>query len=193
MKLYLIRHGQSCANRDDLFSTPTVELTENGRKDAERAGRLIAHIPFDRVLVSPYLRARETQRIAMPDADAEVVDALHEFNCGVLEGHSIPEMFDRYPSLSEDRPVDNYARYGGEDYADVRQRVRDVMDYVTSLGVERVAAFTHVGFILTFFDEVMGREGKIGRRMMCKNGSVNVFEYRNGKWWAAAMNITEDY
>lgn len=192
MKLYLVRHGESCANRDNLFSLPTVSLTKNGFRDAERAGRMLKNLPYDRVLVSPYLRARQTLATALPGVEGEVVELLHECDCGSLEGESRAEMDARYPALPDHVAVDDYTPYGGEDYAHMRGRVRDFMDYVLSLNAERVVAFTHVGVILTMFDEIMSRPGKVGRRMQCKNGSINIFEYKDGRWSVAAMNITED-
>lgn len=191
MKLYMIRHGESCANRDGLFSLPTVPLTENGIRDAESVGRMLKGHAFDRVLVSPYLRAQQTQQYAMPGVEAEIVDDLHECDCGRLEGHPMDEMRARYEHLSEDMRREDYTSYGGEDYENMRRRVRSLMDYVLSLECETVVAFSHCGLILTFFDEIMDRPGKIGRNINCRNGSINVFEYRNGKWRVDAMNITE--
>lgn len=191
MKLYMIRHGESYANREGLFSLPTVSLTENGIRDAESVGRMIRGMTFDRVLVSPYLRAQETQRYAMPGVAAEIVDDLHECDCGSLEGQPMAEMRERYATLAEDTRIEDYTRYGGEDYANMRRRVRSLMDYVLSLECETVIAFSHCGLILTFFDEVMDRPGKVGRNINCRNGSINVFEYRKGKWRVDAMNITE--
>ena len=193
MKLYMIRHGESYANRDGLFSLPTVSLTENGIRDAESVGRMLKGRSFDRVLVSPYRRAQETQQYAMPGIEAEIVEDLHECDCGRLEGNSMDEMRAQFEHLSEDMRVDDYKPYGGEDYESMRRRVRSLMEYVISLDAERIVAFSHTGLILTFFDEVMGRTGKVGRNIRCQNGSINIFEYKNGKWTVSAMNITEQF
>lgn len=191
MRLYLVRHGESEANRNRLFSLPTVPLTERGIKDAESVGRVLSKMKFDRVLVSPYTRARQTLEHAMPGVVGEIVDDLHEYDCGCLEGHTREAMEKTYPDLSESTRVDNYRRFGGESYDDVRARARSLMEYVASLDAENVVAFSHAGFILTFFDEITGREGKEGRNVICQNGSVNVFECKGGKWMVLAMGITE--
>jgi len=191
MKLYMIRHGESEANRTRCFSLPETPLSERGIQDAESVGRLIRHIDFDRVLVSPYLRARQTQRQALPDRDGETVELLHEVDCGSLEGHPDAEMRARYEYLPALIEVDDFRRFGGENYTDMRRRIRAFMDYAVSLKAERIAAFAHAGVILAFFDEVMQREGKPGRNIRCSNGSVSIFEYKNGRWSVDAMNITE--
>ena len=192
MKLYLVRHGESSANIGDLFSLPTISLTENGFRDAERAGRLLKNLPYDRVLVSPFLRARQTLATALPGVEGEIVDLLRECDCGSLEGEHRVAMLERYPDLARHVAEDDYTPYGGENYEHLRGRVRELMEYVVSLNAERVVAFTHAGIILTMFDEIMSRPGKVGRRMQCRNGGVNIFEYKDGRWSVAAMNITED-
>ncbi|MBQ3125448.1 MAG: histidine phosphatase family protein [Clostridia bacterium] len=193
MKLYMIRHGESLANREVRFSLPSTPLTERGIADAESAGRLLRGKTFDRVLVSPYLRARQTCQHALPEAEAEVVELLHEFDCGRLEGNTYADMLAEHKELAELLKVDNFRTFGGEDYADVRQRVREFMDYAVGLNADRIAAFTHAGFIATFFDEILQRPGKIGRNISCSNGSINIFSYQNGQWRVSALNITEQF
>ena len=66
------------------------------------------------------------------------------------------------------------------------------MRFVEQTGCETAVAFTHLGFVLAFFDEVMGRLEKPGRHIDCDNGSISIFEYRNGTWYVNAFNITPD-
>ena len=174
------------------MSVAETPLTEKGIEDAKKVGRLLRGYKFDRVLVSPYLRARQTQKYAMPDVEGEIVELLHEVDCGILEGRLYSEVLSEYEELATLIDIDDFTSFGGEDYANVRRRMRDFMAYLISLEAENVVAFTHAGVILTFFDEVMKREGKPGRNIQCSNGSVNVFEYKDGIWTIAAMNITGD-
>ena len=193
MKLYLVRHGESEANRQNTLSTPTVELTENGRKDAENAGVLLRGLSFDRVFVSPYTRARQTQKIALPGVEGEIVECLHEHDCGSLEGRSYADAEREYGEyFLHCCEIDDFRAFGGEDYADIRRRVREFMALAASSECSRVAAFAHAGFILAFFDEVLQRDGKPGRNVQCDNGSVNIFEYQKetGLWTIKAFNIT---
>lgn len=193
MKLYLVRHGESEANRSNTLSTPTVELTENGKRDAENAGALLRGLSFDRVFVSPYTRARQTQEIALPGVKAEIVDYLHECDCGRLEGRSYAEAEEEYGEyFLQCCEVDDFKAFGGEDYANMRKRVREFMALAAAQDCESIVGFTHAGVILAFFDEVLQREGKPGRYVHCNNGSVNIFEYYKEKnlWSLKAWNIT---
>lgn len=191
MKLYLVRHGESEANATVSFSTPQTQLTEMGIEDGKMAGRLLSGISFDRILSSPYLRAIQTQAAAIPGVEAEIVDELHEFDCGSLNGMTFAAARAENPDLQELMDVDDYTRFGGEDYATVRERVRAFMRYAEGLKADKIVAFSHSGFILTFFDEVMQRKGKKGRNIFCSNGSVSVFECRGGSWFVRVFGATE--
>ena len=192
MKLYMIRHGQSTANLKRELSTPSTPLTEAGMQDARRAGKILSGYRFDRVFVSPYLRARETQAIALPGVDGEIMPLIREFDCGRIEGEKYADVLDQYgDAFREILEVDDFRSFGGENYEDVRERVRAFMVFAESLNCEKIAAFSHAGYILTFFDEVMQREGKPGRNIRCDNGSVNVFECIEGEWKVSEFNVTE--
>jgi broad specificity phosphatase PhoE len=88
-ELLLIRHGQSTSNvafpRADaavlLESGLTgrdadVELTELGARQAEAIGHWLGTLPSDRlpqvVITSPYLRAKETWRIAVEASEMDL-------------------------------------------------------------------------------------------------------------------------
>ena len=67
MKLYVVRHGESESNRDKRFSGwSQVHLTEQGRRDAQRAGEMLAGLHFDRVYASDLQRALETAQVYRP-------------------------------------------------------------------------------------------------------------------------------
>lgn len=75
--MILLRHGQSHFNLH--FTRTRVDpgivdpgLTDDGRRQAAEAGRLLADAGIRRVLVSPYRRALETAAEVLPSLDAGV-------------------------------------------------------------------------------------------------------------------------
>ena len=127
-ELILIRHGQSAANvafpaadaKGLLDSGLTgadrdVELTGLGRAQAEAVGAWLARLPADRVpqvsITSPYLRARETWRIAaetsgltFPPAitDERLVDRLMgdlEMMTRAAIGRDFPDELERHATV----------------------------------------------------------------------------------------------
>ena len=191
MEVFFVRHGESVANLLNETSVPETPLSERGIADAINAGKLLKG-KFDRVFVSPYLRARQTQQYALPDANAEVVDCIHELYLGDAEGYPYAQLFEKFPLFSYHCEVDDFSDYNGETYDQLRQRVRSFMQILQSTNAGRIVVFSHAGFILTFFDEVMQRKEKPGRNIRCDNGSVSLFIFDGEKWEVGAFNLTHN-
>ena len=93
-KLYLVRHGESVANRDHIvgghFDSP---LTEKGREQARQTGNLFRNIRFDDAYSSDLQRALETGEIIYGkgiSADQQLFD-LRERSFGRLQGRPVEE------------------------------------------------------------------------------------------------------
>ena len=64
--LYIIRHGETAGNDAGRFQGSTdCELNERGYAQAERLGERCRDLPFEVLISSPLVRARET---AFPSA-----------------------------------------------------------------------------------------------------------------------------
>jgi len=92
--LVLLRHGQSQWNLENRFTGwEDVPLTELGREEAHRAGKLLreAAIPFSFAFTSELVRAQETLSIVLgelglKDLPIERDQALNERHYGDLQG-----------------------------------------------------------------------------------------------------------
>lgn len=60
MKLWLLRHG---AAEPYQYRDADRQLTEQGREQVMRAAEFLRGVHFDRVLCSPYIRARQTAEL----------------------------------------------------------------------------------------------------------------------------------
>lgn len=189
MEVYLVRHGQSMANARGTVSRPTTPLTAKGKVDAKNAGKMLKGTKFDKIFTSPYLRAIQTQEIAM-GVKGEILDCIHEFDCGKMEGHTWDYCLKKYCKnghiLWED---DDFSSVGGESYFDVRARAREFLAYLETLSCERVVAFSHAGFMLTLLDEILHHENKKNRNIDCDNGCVCVIHNENGEWRIRSWNV----
>ena len=101
--LVLLRHGESSANADELFTgVLDVPLTERGRDEARRAGEqlLEAGLWPRHWVCSPQLRARETadelRRIGPAPEEFDLDGRLLERNYGALTGHHKSQVLARY-------------------------------------------------------------------------------------------------
>lgn len=57
---YFVRHGETAGNFDRIIQHPTISLNERGFAQADRAGRIMARIAFDRIEASTFTRAHQT-------------------------------------------------------------------------------------------------------------------------------------
>lgn len=96
-RLYLVRHGETDWNAEDRVNSRTDRpLTATGERQARDLGRRIAHLPFDRVIVSPLSRAGRTAELILEARETlpplEVDPALTEVDCGPYEGWTEAEL-----------------------------------------------------------------------------------------------------
>ena len=69
----------------------------------------------------------------------------------------------------------------GESTAELRERIASFMRMLEKEQAENIAVFAHAGVLRTFLGLVLGEAVPI-KKLLCKNCTVAVFEYRNGTW-----------
>jgi probable phosphoglycerate mutase len=96
--VWLLRHGDTAWTESELHTgRAEPPLSDTGREQARRAGRLLAGRPFDTVLVSPQGRALETCRLAGYGDGAVQCSALVEWDYGEFEGIDDEQARERRP------------------------------------------------------------------------------------------------
>ncbi|WP_222932802.1 histidine phosphatase family protein [Nocardia yunnanensis] len=194
--LTMVRHGQSVANAApftgaDEFLTGTsdadVPLTELGRQQAAAAGRRLATVEprFDLVLCSPYVRTRETARIALEFVTAPAArfdERLRDRETGILFGLTRAGIAHRYPE--QHRELERLGGFyhrppGGESWPDVALRLRAVLRDMRG----HVLVFTHdIVIVLTryLFGELEIAELSAQTTAQVRNASLTRWERREG-------------
>lgn len=135
--LLLIRHGETAASADGLFTGRSdVPLTETGRRQARAWRATTASIKDMAAFTSPLSRAVETAALAGLRA-VEIVDDLMEWDLGPLEGlvadaHRIADpdwnLYDDGPGVPGESPGAVAARA-----ASVLERVQALPQHVAVL------------------------------------------------------------
>ncbi|GLY93618.1 histidine phosphatase family protein [Actinoplanes sp. NBRC 103695] len=207
-ELILLRHGQSAANVafpaadaqghvDSGLTGPDrdVELTDLGRAQAEAVGAWLAGLPADRVpevpITSPYLRARETWRIAaeasglsFPPAltDERLVDRL----LGDLEMMTRAAVARDFPDEARFHgTVDfQWKPPNGESFGDIRVRLTSFLEDInTEHAGRRVVVTAHDAVVLMMRAVVEGLDWDAVTDVSAagvRNASISVFDGRSG-------------
>jgi broad specificity phosphatase PhoE len=221
-ELILVRHGQSLANvafpaadAEGLLEAEVsgrdaeVPLTETGEEQATAVGTWLAALPPEQrpqvVITSPYLRARETWRIAAeasgldlprPTTDDRLVDRL----MGDLELLTRAAVAQRYPGEASRRSESGEYRYtppGGESFADVEARLASFLaDLNRDRAGERVVVVAHDAVVLMMraviegltWDEVIAMERAEGT---VRNASISQFLEHEGRLELARYNAVD--
>jgi broad specificity phosphatase PhoE len=129
MRIYFARHGESQANVLHEVSNRGTRhpLTFKGRQQAAALAQSLQSHPISRVYSSPLLRAVETSIIVANrlEVEYEIIDALREYDCGILEGRSDEAAWQRWRELFNTwmvRHCWDERIEGGESFNDLKAR-----------------------------------------------------------------------
>jgi probable phosphoglycerate mutase len=127
-RLYLMRHAQVRYFRGE--HPHAVQLTAEGRAQAEAAAAALQTVRFDRVITSGLARALETARIVAPGHEPECLPALREIESGDIRGLE-PEVVQEMMTAAFRGTVPLETRFlGGETIGALLDRVLPELDRV---------------------------------------------------------------
>jgi len=135
MRLFFVRHGESTANVQHVFSNAGYRhpLTEKGIEQAHALARSLSGIPVEQIYSSPVMRAVQTAEILSEalDAPVEISEALREWSVGDYEGTTDPAGWALHSQVMDDwsyhQKFDSRMP-GGESWDEVRARFMPFMD-----------------------------------------------------------------
>ncbi len=95
MEIYIVRHGQTVWNADNLLQgSADIELNERGRALAGETGQNLEEISFEKIYSSPLIRAYETACLIRGHRNIPIIrdERLKELSFGVNEGKNFKEL-----------------------------------------------------------------------------------------------------
>jgi broad specificity phosphatase PhoE len=177
LTIYLCRHGDTAWSASRRLAGRTdIPLVEQGEANARQVGRRVGQNRFDRVIVSPLMRARRTAELAGFGEVAAVDDRLIEMNFGTYEGLTVEE-------IHRERPGWTYLRDGcpeGEMPDDVSRRadalLSDLLSDLRATG-GMILLFGHSVILRVLAVRFMGWPAGFGRHLMLSPASVSALSY----------------
>ncbi len=174
-ELWLIRHGETEWSKNGAHTSYTdLALTEHGREQARWLAPALAGVDFSLILTSPRQRARTTAELAGLHTRAEVEPNLQEWNYGIYEGLSTPDIQKEQPGWSVWKdPIT-----GGETLGEVTARAQAVIDRCSGQG-GRCALFAHAHILRILAGVWTGtgdavKSGAFGEHLALSTASISV-------------------
>ena len=189
MEIFLVRHGQTQANREQrVQGRSDPPLDETGRLQAQRLADRLRSVPVRAVYSSPLRRALQTaDAIAAPHALPVTVEpGLIEMDVGALDGLSYAEMREQYGQFLKMWRHDAGAvrMPGGENLREVRERSWPILQQLSERYRDGAAiivshAFTLQGLLckamdipLTHFERVRHDVAAITLLAITESGAI---------------------
>jgi probable phosphoglycerate mutase len=141
MSILLIRHGQTCENKNHIVQPAEVPLSKLGLQQAALLGERLRTLGIERILCSDLPRARETaNQIAIQTQCAVTLSPLlRERNFGTLRGRT-------YTDIGFDFFAESYSPPEGESWQDFELRINQAWQLIVELAAKTagcLAVVTH--------------------------------------------------
>jgi probable phosphoglycerate mutase len=165
-RLYLVRHGATALTTEDRFSgAESVDLSDQGRGQAERLGERLRTEDITAVYSSPYSRAMETAKIVSRAwaVSPIAVDGLREISHGHWEGLrrcDVEERFAPEYAVWEQDPF-TFAPSGGESGVAVLARALPaIRTIITDHQGSRILVVSHKATIRLLLSSLLGIDAR---------------------------------
>jgi probable phosphoglycerate mutase len=188
--IWLLRHGATEWSRNGRHTgTSDIPLLPEGEQEAKALAPILAGHQFSKVLVSPLQRARRTCALAGLGEQAEICEDLREWNYGIYEGITTPEIRQTVPGWS----VWSHGCPEGEDAAAVTRRCERVIATVLELEGD-VALFAHGHILRSLAGTWIGQGAVGGKHLALGTATTSIlgFERENRvllRWNAPCLSV----
>jgi probable phosphoglycerate mutase len=169
----LVRHAETEWSRDGRHTGLTdIPLSDEGRATARALAPRLRRWHFERVLVSPLSRARETCELCGLGERAEVLEDLHEWDYGEYEGLTTPQIH----AMRPDWVLWRDGCPGGEDARQVGARADSVIEVIGQAG-GAVAVFSHGHMLRVLGARWIALDPSQGARLGLSTAAISVLGY----------------
>ncbi len=191
--VYFIRHGQSEHNAIPVAQTPESPLSEKGLKQAESVAERFSAIPFNKVISSTLIRARQTaQKIS--DASGVSVEFSDLFVERILPAslsgkpYSDPAAHSLWKDWEKSLVSADFRVEDGENYHDIILRSDKALEYILQRPERTMTVVSHSYFIRTLVSRMIAGDEltpslflNLQRSASIENTGVSVAVYKRGR------------
>jgi len=191
-RLYLMRHGEvAYFDADGRPVAPDeVSLTDDGIRQAEAAGELLADVRLDRVIASGLPRTMETAALVAPHVEIEVWPALQEIKGARLSSIPPDELEETFVHAFRGVVPLGKRFLGGETIGALFDRVLPALDrLVADEGWDTVLVVAHGAVNRAVLSYALTGERVFLGHFEQAAGCVNVLDV-GSEWIVRAVNVS---
>lgn len=174
-ELWLVRHGETEWSRVRRHTGRTdLPLTAEGERQARDLAPRLRAVPFDLVLTSPLVRARQTAELAglIPEPEPQAV----EWDYGEYEGVTTAQIRERHPDWSVwTAPVP-----GGESLDQVSARADAVIARVRREASKRAVLVAHAHLLRILAARWIRQSPRLAAHLSVETSAVSVLGWDRG-------------
>lgn len=193
--IIFLRHGQAENNTKKILAgrTPGINLTEEGKKQAEQAGKMLESLDVSAIYSSPIDRAVQTTEIIKKYCDVEYKtdDRLIELDMGQFTMMPYQEIFNKHGNvfLKFYSGSTEVSENGVETFANVKKRINDMVDFViTKHKNENVVLVTHMDPIKAMIGRVLDLKPEVLFELIIANASLSIIKNHDQNFYLTAIN-----
>ncbi len=201
MKVYFVRHAESQYNELGIHQHAGIPLSENGKKQAEKVAKRLSSIPFDIILSSSHVRAKQTTEIINIYVKKDIVytDLLGERKRPsevVGQKFEHPQIHEIKEQIIEHRNDPEWHYSDEENIFDTRKRAEQFLEFLEARKEQEILVVTHSVFLrmiiacMAFGKEVSPDSFlRIEEFFKTRNTGITICEMKNpGEWRLYAWN-----
>ncbi len=194
--IYLIRHGQTAWNKEEIFRGRTdIPLDETGLKQAELAGEYFKGMKIHGIYSSPLSRAWETaQRIVrFRNLKVQPMSGILDMSFGKWEGQAHQEIqkidSETYRRWREEPHLVRLP--GGESLDDVRVRAMAALEeLIRNHPGKTLVLVSHRVVNKVLICAILGLDNSHFWQITQDTTAINLIQHRDGKYILSLMNET---
>lgn len=198
-KIFLIRHGESQQNSDDVLSgRQDIPLSEEGKRQCQVLAKYFASIPIDLVIATPLQRSIDTASLIFPGAEKkiEISDALIEIDYGSYDGLQRAAYENTEDTIIQQwlsSPA-NLTFPGGDNVTAHAEKVMKALNFIASKNDGKtIVCVSHRTTIRLILAQIIGLSLENFRSLPCSNCGISELEFLASKWRLNALNVTTEY
>lgn len=186
-EITMVRHGETVGDSSvRLYGATDIELSEHGRAQMRRAGAALRGVRFDKLVVSPLSRSRDSAAILLDGREpaTTVVEAFREIDFGDWEGWSVGEVAARDPETHHEwqRGDLSFTFPGGESRRGFHERVHNAVYHALAESFERALWVLHKGIMKVAMSALLELSQEQTREIAVDLGSIHRLVEQSGRW-----------